>query len=111
MVAKSAHSVLGRGGDDRASDADRGLIGGVFPTANFFCLSPHAMWKAGGVELHLFSSVGIFLLVAAPWAHYGQRAREPVFWSYFINEIKTRHGTRFLPRLRSCAVVLGLART
>jgi 4-amino-4-deoxy-L-arabinose transferase-like glycosyltransferase len=76
----------------------RGLIGVLFPTAILFLfIVATRSWKRWH-ELHLFSSVGIFLLVAAPWHILASLSANTFFWSYFINEhLKRAIGTRFPP--------------
>jgi 4-amino-4-deoxy-L-arabinose transferase-like glycosyltransferase len=76
----------------------RGLIGVVFPAAILFLfIAATRSWKRWR-ELHLFSSVGIFLLVAAPWHILATLRANTFFWSYFINEhLKRAIGTRFPP--------------
>jgi 4-amino-4-deoxy-L-arabinose transferase-like glycosyltransferase len=76
----------------------RGLIGVVFPAAILFLfIVATQSWK-GWRELHLFSSVGIFLLVAAPWHILASLRANTFFWSYFINEhLKRAIGTRYPP--------------
>jgi 4-amino-4-deoxy-L-arabinose transferase-like glycosyltransferase len=76
----------------------RGLIGVVFPTAILFLfIAVTRSWRRWR-ELHLFSSVGIFVLVAAPWHILASLRANTFFWSYFINEhLKRAIGTRFPP--------------
>src|SRR5258707_6695432 len=76
----------------------RGLVGVIFPLAILFLfVAATRSWKRWR-ELHLFSSVGIFLLVAAPWHILDSVRANTFFWSYFINEhIKRAIGTRYPP--------------
>jgi 4-amino-4-deoxy-L-arabinose transferase-like glycosyltransferase len=76
----------------------RGLVGVIFPLAILFLfIAATRSWKRWR-ELHLFSSVGIFLLVAAPWHILASLRANTFFWSYFINEhLKRAIGTRFPP--------------
>jgi 4-amino-4-deoxy-L-arabinose transferase-like glycosyltransferase len=76
----------------------RGLIGVVFPTAILFLfIAVTRSWRRWR-ELHLFSSVGIFVLVAAPWHILASLRANTFFWSYFINEhLKRAIGTRYPP--------------
>jgi 4-amino-4-deoxy-L-arabinose transferase-like glycosyltransferase len=76
----------------------RGLIGVVFPAAILFLfIAATRSWKRWR-DLHLFSSVGIFLLVAAPWHMLASLHANTFFWSYFINEhLKRAIGTRYPP--------------
>jgi 4-amino-4-deoxy-L-arabinose transferase-like glycosyltransferase len=76
----------------------RGLIGVVFPTAILFLfIAVTRSWRRWR-ELHLFSSVGIVLLVAAPWHILASLRANTFFWSYFINEhLKRAIGTRYPP--------------
>src|SRR6266853_234833 len=76
----------------------RGLIGVVFPTAILFLfIAVTRSWRRWR-ELHLFSSVGIFVFVAAPWHILASLRANTFFWSYFINEhLKRAIGTRFPP--------------
>jgi 4-amino-4-deoxy-L-arabinose transferase-like glycosyltransferase len=76
----------------------RGLIGVVFPAAILFLfIVATQSWKRWR-ELHLFSSMGIFLLVAAPWHILASLRANTFFWSYFINEhLKRAIGTRYPP--------------
>ena len=106
----------------------RGIIGMLFPAATIFAfitltpflrqVEPFATqgkplpaqgeqgwgrWR----ELHLFSSVAIFLLVAVPWHVLAQWRAPGFYWAYFVNEhINRALGTR-LPHDYS-AVPLGL---
>jgi 4-amino-4-deoxy-L-arabinose transferase-like glycosyltransferase len=76
----------------------RALIAVIFPCAIvFFFLVATGGWRRWK-ELRLFSSAGIFLLVAAPW-HILAELRAPGFaWWYFINEhFKRALGTRWPP--------------
>ncbi len=76
----------------------RGLVGVIFPVAILFLfIAATRSWRRWR-ELHLFSSVGIFLLVAAPWHILASSRANTFFWSYFINEhLKRAIGTRFPP--------------
>ncbi len=76
----------------------RGLVGVIFPVAILFLfIAATRSWRRWR-ELHLFSSVGIFLLVAAPWHILASLRAKTFFWSYFINEhLKRAIGTRFPP--------------
>jgi 4-amino-4-deoxy-L-arabinose transferase-like glycosyltransferase len=76
----------------------RGLIGVVFPVAILFLfIVATRSWRRWR-ELHLFSSAGIFLLVAAPWHILSSLRADSFFWSYFINEhLKRAIGTRYPP--------------
>jgi 4-amino-4-deoxy-L-arabinose transferase-like glycosyltransferase len=76
----------------------RGLVGVIFPSAILFLfVVATRSWKRWR-ELHLFSSAGIFLLVAAPWHILASLRANTFFWSYFINEhLKRAIGTRFPP--------------
>ena len=76
----------------------RGLIGVIFPAAILFLfLAATRSWKRWR-ELHLSSSVAIFLLVAAPWHIFASLRATSFFWSYFINEhLKRAIGTRYPP--------------
>ncbi len=76
----------------------RGLVGVIFPVAILFLfIAATRSWRRWR-ELHLFSSVGIFLLVAAPWHILASLRANTFFWSYFINEhLKRAIGTRFPP--------------
>jgi 4-amino-4-deoxy-L-arabinose transferase-like glycosyltransferase len=76
----------------------RGLVGVIFPAAILFLfIVATQSWKRWR-ELHLFSSVGIFLLVAAPWHILASLRANSFFWSYFINEhLKRAIGTRYPP--------------
>ena len=76
----------------------RGLVGVIFPAAILFLfIAATRGWKRWR-ELHLFSSVGIFLLVAAPWHILASLRASTFFWSYFINEhVKRALGTRYPP--------------
>jgi 4-amino-4-deoxy-L-arabinose transferase-like glycosyltransferase len=76
----------------------RGLVGIIFPVAILFlCIVATQSWKRWR-ELHLFSSVGIFLLIAAPWHILASLRANTFFWSYFINEhLKRAVGTRYPP--------------
>jgi 4-amino-4-deoxy-L-arabinose transferase-like glycosyltransferase len=73
----------------------RALIGLLFPGAAIVAfITITGSWRRWR-ELRLFSSVVIFLLVAAPW-HILATLRSPgFFWAYFINEhINRALGTR-----------------
>jgi 4-amino-4-deoxy-L-arabinose transferase-like glycosyltransferase len=76
----------------------RGLVGVIFPLAILFLfIAATRSWRRWR-ELHLFSSAGIFLLVAAPWHILASLRATTFFWSYFINEhLKRAIGTRFPP--------------
>jgi 4-amino-4-deoxy-L-arabinose transferase-like glycosyltransferase len=76
----------------------RGLIGVIFPAAILFLfVAATRSWKRWR-ELLLFSSVAIFLLVAAPWHILASLRADSFFWSYFINEhLKRAIGTRYPP--------------
>jgi 4-amino-4-deoxy-L-arabinose transferase-like glycosyltransferase len=76
----------------------RGLVGVIFPVAILFLfIVATQSWKRCR-ELHLFSSAGIFLLVAAPWHVLASLRADSFFWSYFINEhLKRAIGTRYPP--------------
>jgi 4-amino-4-deoxy-L-arabinose transferase-like glycosyltransferase len=76
----------------------RGLIGVIFPIAVLFLfIAATRSWKRWR-ELHLFSGVAIFLLVAAPWHILASQRANSFFWSYFINEhLKRAIGTRYPP--------------
>jgi 4-amino-4-deoxy-L-arabinose transferase-like glycosyltransferase len=76
----------------------RGLIGVVFPTAILFLfIAVTRSWRRWR-ELYLFSSMGIFVLVAAPWHVLASLRANTFFWSYFINEhLKRAIGTRYPP--------------
>ncbi len=76
----------------------RGLIGVIFPVAILvlFVVATRSWnrWR----ELHLFSSVAIFLVIAAPWHILASLRANTFFWSYFINEhLKRAIGTRYPP--------------
>ena len=76
----------------------RALIAVIFPcTIVFLFLIATGGWRRWR-ELRLFSSAGIFLLIAAPW-HLLAEMRAPGFaWWYFINEhFKRALGTRWPP--------------
>jgi 4-amino-4-deoxy-L-arabinose transferase-like glycosyltransferase len=76
----------------------RGLIGVVFPTAILFLFIVFTRSWTRWSELHLVSSVGIFVLVAAPWHILASLRANTFFWSYFINEhLKRAIGTRYPP--------------
>jgi|SRR5579872_57737 len=73
----------------------RGPIGVLFPAgaiAVFITLTRNwHRWR----ELHLFSSLGIFLAIASPWHILAELRAPGFFWSYFINENVNRAlGTR-----------------
>lgn len=76
----------------------RALVAVIFPVAIvvLFLLATGG-WRRWR-ELRIFSSAGIFLLVAAPW-HLLAELRAPGFaWWYFINEhFKRAVGTRWPP--------------
>ena len=76
----------------------RALIAVIFPVmiVGIFVVATGG-WRRWR-ELRLFSSAGIFLLVAAPW-HLLAELRAPGFaWWYFINEhFKRAVGTRWPP--------------
>ena len=76
----------------------RGLVGVVFPVGAIvgFIVAVRG-WKRWR-ELHLFSSIALFLAVAVPW-HLIAELRAPGFlWSYFINEhFRRALGTRWPP--------------
>src|SRR5258705_8532722 len=76
----------------------RGLVGVIFPLAILFLfVGATRSWKRWR-ELYLFSSAGIFLLVAAPWHILASLRANTFFWSYFINEhLKRAIGTRYPP--------------
>ena len=76
----------------------RGLIGVIFPVAILLLfVAATRSWKRWR-ELRLFSSVAIFLLVAAPWHIFASLRADSFFWSYFINEhLKRAIGTRYPP--------------
>ncbi len=76
----------------------RGLVGVVFPLGaivGFIVLT--GGWRRWR-ELKPFSSIAIFLILAAPW-HIVAELRAPGFlWSYFVNEhFKRALGTRYPP--------------
>jgi 4-amino-4-deoxy-L-arabinose transferase-like glycosyltransferase len=76
----------------------RGLIGVIFPVAilTLFVLATRG-WKRWR-ELRLFSSVAIFVAIAAPWHILASLRAHTFFWSYFINEhLKRAIGTRYPP--------------
>src|SRR3954468_697488 len=76
----------------------RALIAVIFPCAIIFLfLVATAAWRRWR-ELRIFSSAGIFLLIAAPW-HLLAEWRAPGFaWWYFINEhFKRAVGSRWPP--------------
>src|SRR3954470_5633565 len=76
----------------------RALIAVIFPCAIIFLfLVATAGWRRWR-ELRIFSSAGIFLLIAAPW-HLMAEWRAPGFaWWYFINEhFKRAVGSRWPP--------------
>jgi 4-amino-4-deoxy-L-arabinose transferase-like glycosyltransferase len=85
----------------------RGIIGVLFPVAGIFGFITLTRGWRRWRELHLVSSVAIFLAIAAPW-HILAGWRTPGFyWAYFVNEnINRALGTR-LPHDYS-AVPLGL---
>ena len=73
----------------------RALIGVLFPAAAIFAyITITGGWRRWR-ELRPFSSIAIFLAVAAPW-HIWAALRTPgFFWAYFINEhINRALGTR-----------------
>jgi 4-amino-4-deoxy-L-arabinose transferase-like glycosyltransferase len=76
----------------------RGLIGVIFPVAILFLfVTATQSWKRW-CELHLFSSIAIFLLVAVPWHLIASLRANTFFWSYFVNEhLKRAIGTRYPP--------------
>lgn len=73
----------------------RGLIGLIFPAGAIFLFITITRGWHRWRELRIFSSVAIFLLIAAPW-HILAGLRAPGFyWAYFINENVNRAlGTR-----------------
>ncbi|MBI2678467.1 MAG: glycosyltransferase family 39 protein [Candidatus Koribacter versatilis] len=76
----------------------RALIAVIFPLAIVFLfLVATGGWRRWR-ELRIFSSAGIFLLIAAPW-HIMAELRAPGFaWWYFINEhFKRAVGSRWPP--------------
>jgi 4-amino-4-deoxy-L-arabinose transferase-like glycosyltransferase len=82
----------------------RGLIGVVFPVGTIVAFVLFTGGWRRWRELHLFSSVLIFLAIAVPW-HWLAELRAPggpthhgFLWSYFINEhVKRALGTRWPP--------------
>ena len=85
----------------------RGVIGVLFPAAGIFgFITLTRSWRRWR-ELHLVSSVAIFLAIAAPW-HILAGWRTPGFyWAYFVNENINRALGARLPHDYS-AVPLGL---
>ncbi|MDP9268424.1 MAG: glycosyltransferase family 39 protein [Acidobacteriota bacterium] len=76
----------------------RALVAVIFPVAIVFIfLIATGGWRRWR-ELRIFSSAGIFLLIAAPW-HLLAEWRAPGFaWWYFINEhFKRAVGSRWPP--------------
>lgn len=76
----------------------RALVAVIFPCAIVFLfLVATGGWRRWR-ELRIFSSAGIFLLIAAPW-HIMAELRAPGFaWWYFINEhFKRAVGSRWPP--------------
>ncbi len=76
----------------------RALVAVIFPcTIVFLFIIATGGWRRWR-ELRIFSSAGIFLLIAAPW-HILAEVRAPGFaWWYFINEhFKRAVGTRWPP--------------
>jgi 4-amino-4-deoxy-L-arabinose transferase-like glycosyltransferase len=73
----------------------RALIGVLFPAVAIIAYITITGGWHGWRELRIFSSVAIFLAVAAPW-HILAGLRAPgFFWAYFINEhINRALGTR-----------------
>ena len=88
----------------------RGLVGVIFPSAILFLfIVATRSWRRWR-ELHLFSSIGIFLLVAAPWHILASLRASTFFWSYFINEhLKRAIGTRFPPDYEAVPLWLWLS--
>jgi hypothetical protein len=76
----------------------RGLIGVIFPVAVLaLFVAATRSWNRWR-ELRLFSSMAIFLLIAAPWHILASLRANTFFWSYFINEhFRRAIGTRFPP--------------
>ncbi|MBZ5630428.1 MAG: glycosyltransferase family 39 protein [Acidobacteriia bacterium] len=76
----------------------RGLIGVVFPVGTIVAFIILTRGWSRWRELHLVSSILIFLAIAVPW-HLIAEWRAPGFlWSYFINEhVKRALGTRWPP--------------
>ncbi|MBZ5568616.1 MAG: glycosyltransferase family 39 protein [Acidobacteriia bacterium] len=76
----------------------RGLIGVLFPVGTIVAFIILTRGWSRWRELHLLSSMLIFLAVAVPW-HVIAEWRAPGFlWSYFINEhFKRALGTRWPP--------------
>jgi 4-amino-4-deoxy-L-arabinose transferase-like glycosyltransferase len=74
----------------------RGLIGVIFPVAILVLfVAATRSWNRWR-ELHLFSSVAVFLVIAAPWHILASLLANTFFWSYFINEhLKRAIGTRY----------------
>jgi 4-amino-4-deoxy-L-arabinose transferase-like glycosyltransferase len=85
----------------------RGLVGLIFPLATIVVLITVTQEWRRWRELRLFSSLLIFLAVAAPW-HLLTEMRAPGFlWAYFVNDhFKRALGTRWPPDYS--AVPLGL---
>jgi 4-amino-4-deoxy-L-arabinose transferase-like glycosyltransferase len=76
----------------------RGLVGVIFPAAILFLFIVATRSWGRWRELRLFSSVAVFLLVAAPWHILASLRAHTFFWSYFINEhLKRAIGTRYPP--------------
>jgi 4-amino-4-deoxy-L-arabinose transferase-like glycosyltransferase len=85
----------------------RGLVGIIFPVATIAVfITVTGAWRRWR-ELRPFSSLLIFLAVAAPW-HILSEIRAPGFlWAYFVNDhFKRALGTRWPPDYS--AVPLGL---
>jgi 4-amino-4-deoxy-L-arabinose transferase-like glycosyltransferase len=76
----------------------RGLVGVIFPAAILFLFIVATRSWGRWRELRPFSSVAVFLLVAAPWHILASLRAHTFFWSYFINEhLKRAIGTRYPP--------------
>jgi len=80
----------------------KGLIGVVFPCAIIFIFLLLARDLRHLLKMHLFSSIIIFLLIAAPWHILAARANPPAgqakgfLWFYFVNEQFLRYlGKRY----------------
>lgn len=82
----------------------KGLIGIVFPILIFSCYLLLIRNLQHILKLHLFSSLAVFLAIAAPW-HVLATLRNPAqgeakgfFWFYFINEQINRYLNTRVPR-------------
>jgi 4-amino-4-deoxy-L-arabinose transferase-like glycosyltransferase len=85
----------------------RGLVGIVFPAATIAGLITATRGWRRWRELRPFSSLLIFLSVAAPWHILAEIRAPSFFWAYFVNDhFKRVLGTRWPPDYS--AVPLGL---